>query len=79
MGTSVIAHSDVPPVFKLGKHVLNLMTLFVEVGVVGDESATIFLGWDARGHAFGFQGSSEPVGVITPISDHVSGFGQEVE
>lgn len=79
MGTSVIAHSDAPPVFKLGKHVLNLMTLFVEVGVVGDESATIFLRGYARRYTFGFQGSSEPVGVITPISNHLFGCGQKVE
>jgi hypothetical protein len=29
MGTAVESHSDAPPVFKLGEHILDLVALFV--------------------------------------------------
>ena len=75
MGTPVIARGDTPPVLEFSNHILDLMTFFVEVGVVRNEGATIFLRGYARVYAFGFQGASKPVSVIAKVGDHLLGFG----
>ena len=65
MCASVISGCDPPPVLELAEHVLDIVALFVEGGVVFDLALAVFLWRDTKLNALAQQGLSEPVGVIT--------------
>lgn len=79
MGTTVVAHGDAPPVLESSEHILDLVTMFVEVDVIRDEGRAVFLRRNARGHAFGFQSSSEPLSIIASVGNHLFGFSERVK
>ncbi len=52
MSAAVVTHGDAAPVFDFGEHVLDFMTLFVELLIVTDTASAVFAGWNARSNAF---------------------------
>ena len=67
MGASVVTCCDAPPVFKLGKHVLDFVALFVECLVIIDGLLSVFPAWDARCNAPCGKLIAKPVAVIAAI------------
>jgi hypothetical protein len=58
---------DAPPVFEAAEHVLDLMALFVEDGVMWDRDLAVGFRRNAGGDAALCKGGAEPVGVVTLV------------
>lgn len=57
---------DSAPVFQSSKHVLNLVTAFLDLGIVRDDAFADLARWDA-GFDFFFQAFTKSVGVVAAI------------
>ena len=69
MGAAIVAHGDPPPVLDAVEHDLDFMALLVEGLVVAAFSFAMPAGRDAGGDAPVPQCGTEPVGVVTPVSE----------
>jgi hypothetical protein len=58
-----------PLVFEVAEHVLDLVSLFVEDGVMRDCDVPVGFRWDAGGDAALCEGGAEPVGVVTLVGE----------
>lgn len=76
MCAAVVSRGDPAPVFESGEHVLDFMTLFIKGPVILNVDFAVFLRRDAGCNSLCTQGYPEPVGIITPICEQLSGFGQ---
>ena len=61
---AIVAGVDAAPVLELAEHILDAVTLAVELPVVRDWHLAVDLGRDARLDATLGQGLAQPVGVI---------------
>lgn len=68
---------DSPAVFELAEHVLHAMA--VQRVLVRDRYLGFGLGRDARLDATIVQGLSQPVGLVTPVSEQDLGLRQRIE
>ena len=75
MGASVVTCCDAPPVFKLGKHVLDFVALFAECLVIIDDLLSVFLAWNTRCNTPCGKLIAEPVAVIAAIGNERPGKG----
>ncbi len=67
MCATVVAGVDTPPVFELAKHVLDLVSAFIDCLVVGDLDFAVSLGWDAGFYAALFERLTEPICIVTLV------------
>jgi hypothetical protein len=69
VGATVASGVDRPLVFEVAEHVLDLVSLFVEDGVMRDRDVPVGFRWDAGGDAALCEGGAEPVGVVTLVGE----------
>ena len=75
MRAAVVAGGDATPIFETGKQVLDLVTLGIELLVIGVLDLAIGRWRDARGDAAAGKGVAEPVAVIALVSQQFLGLG----
>jgi len=63
-------------VFEVAEHVLDLVSLFVEDGVMRDRGVPVGLRWDAGGDAALCEGGAEPIGVVALVGEKLLGLGR---
>ena len=68
MSTAVIAGRDTSPILEFPKHILDFVSLLIELSVELDFGFAVLLCRDAGFDAFLTQGISEPIGIISTIS-----------
>jgi hypothetical protein len=69
VGATVASGVDRPLVLEVAEHVLDLVSLFVEDGVMRDCDVPVGFRWDAGGDAALCEGGAEPVGVVTLVGE----------
>ena len=79
MGASVVAGVDAAPVFEFAEHVLDLVALAVEGGVVGDWHFAVGLRRDAGGDAALSQRMAEPVGIVAAVGEQRLGLREGID
>ena len=67
---AIISGCNAPPVLEFGKHILDFMTDAVMGFVEVYRFDPVTLRWNAGFYSGGVKGCSEPVGVVTSVSDH---------
>jgi hypothetical protein len=72
MGAAVVSGVDARPILEPSEHVLDLVALLVEDGVMGDRDPIGFRG-DAGGEAALCQGGAEPIGVVALVGQKLLG------
>src|ERR1700742_3150749 len=75
MGAAVVSGVDAPPILEPCEHVLDLVALLVEDGVMGDRDLPIGFRGDAGGEAALCQGGAEPIGVVALVGQKLLGPG----
>ena len=78
MRAAVITHGYSPPVLDPAKHDLDLVPLFIQIFIVRAGFLSVPSGRDAGRNAFGAQGITEPVGVITTVRQQLPGLRQSI-
>ena len=79
MGAAIVAGVDASPILQPAEHVLDAVALAIDGSIVRDRHFSIGLRRDARIDTAGRQSVAEPVGVVSPISNHRFDFGQRIE
>lgn len=79
VGASVVACVDAAPIVEFAEHVLDLVTLAVEHGVVRDGHLSVGLRWDAEGDATLVQRGAELVGIVAPVGQQRLGAGEGID
>ena len=75
MGAAVVSGVGAPPILEPFEHVLDLVALLVEDGVMGDRDLPIGFRGDAGGEAALCQGGAEPIGVVALVGQKLLGLG----
>lgn len=75
MRAAVVAGGDASPIFETGKQVLDLVTLAIELLVIGVLDLAIGRWRDAWGDAAAGKGVAEPVAVVALVSQQFLGLG----
>jgi hypothetical protein len=75
VGATVISGVDAPPVLDPAEHVLDLVALSIEDGVIGDRDFPIGFRGDAGCDAASGEGGAEPVGVVALSAKSSLAFG----
>lgn len=68
MSTSVVPRVDSPPVFEAGEHVLDLVALAIEYGVIAVLNAMFGMRRNAGRYAARDERLTESRGTVSPIS-----------
>lgn len=76
---AVVGYVDASPILQLAEHALEGVALTIKSSVVRDRRMSIDLRRDARCDAAFGQSVAEPIGAVSPISNHPFGVGQRVE
>lgn len=79
MSASVVSGVDASPILEAGEHVLDLVALAVEDGIVGVLDAVPGMGRDARGDTLIGQRLSEGGGAIGPVGEQEAGEWQMIK
>jgi hypothetical protein len=79
VSAAVVACCDAPPVFEFGEHIFDLVALFIEDGVIGNEKFPVLFGRDAGSDALGLERRPEPVGSIAPVGQQCFGGQQGIK
>jgi len=69
MSTTVVSSRDTPPILEFPKHILDFVSLLIELAVELDFLFSIFLRGNAGFDAFLAQSVTKPICVVTAISE----------
>jgi len=79
MGASVVSGCNAPPILELAEHVLDFMSLTIEVFVIIDGLLAASGRRNAGCDAFVRQGLAEPVAVVPLVAEQARSIRQGIE